>query len=108
MFYNQTCYLSGGGINWSWYCLAILHDDMTATVLLHDRLHNDTWPKHPSVMAGGFRMVARKHLEGEHNGMREAIALTVYANNREVTAPLRNPGEVFSYPDFPNGPWHRY
>ena len=82
-------YFSTGGINWTWYVGCILHDAGTATVLAHDRMHNQRDYPHPTD-AGMCRVVEDKD--------RTFIALQVCRPGSAVqTYRVANPQYVFAY-----------
>ena len=77
---------SGAGMNWTWYAEVETHEDGTATIWLHDRLHNER-DSHPEA-AGTFRMQEDKTRTVE----------AVWLDGKLY--PVRNSQYVFAYPEF--------
>jgi hypothetical protein len=84
--------LYAGGINSSWYIVAEIDDvKLEATILVHDRLHNERDAGlHPKTDGSG------RIIESEDN-KRNAVALTITRDGLERTYNIVNPKHVFAY-----------
>lgn len=84
--------LASGGINWTWYIVALL-DGSHCTVELYDRLHNDRDRlKQPKTDGAGTLL--------QSQGDRIVYALEIHNGECKGLYTVDNPQHVFSYPAF--------
>jgi len=89
----ETVWLSGGGINSTWYLKATMnHATKRCTIELHDSLHNDRDPIHPKCISD-FQLVERR-------SDRTVTHVNIDNWNDPITYTVDNPRKVFDYGQF--------